>query len=268
VLADYLTRRGIAVLRVDDRGVGGSTGDRSMATTADYAKDALAGVNFLKAHSRIDPDLIGIIGHSEGGTIAAIAAAKSRDVGYIVMLGAPGLPGEEYNFQFEAAMGRALGQSDETIASRRAIQERVFAILKQDKDRSVKERELRDLYGNLEPPMPQAKIDAAVRWLSSPWVHFNITHEPGATLKNVKCPVLAMIGEKDAHVPPEGNLEAIEAALEGGGNQDYRVEELPGLNHFFQTARTGAPSEYLEIQETLAPAALEAVSGWILEHAN
>jgi pimeloyl-ACP methyl ester carboxylesterase len=228
----------------------------------------MAGVEFLKAHPRIDPRLIGIIGHSEGGTIAAIAAAASRDVAYIIMMGAPGLPGEEYNFQFEAAMGRALGQSDETIASRRAIQERVFAILKTDEDRMVKEAALRRLYEALEPPMPEDKINTAVSRLTSPWVYFNLTHDPGATLGKVKCPVLAIIGEKDAHVPPDGNLEAIQRALKGGGNRDYRVEKLADLNHFFQTARTGAPSEYAEIQETLAPAALEMISSWILEHVD
>jgi len=268
VLADHLTRLGIAVLRVDDRGVGESTGDRSEATTADFAEDALAGVNLLVNHPRIKPSSVGIIGHSEGGTVAALAAARSPDVAFIVMMGAPGVPGEESNFQFEASMGRALGQSKETIEAKRAIQESVFVILKEDTDRTTKQRKLRSLYEGLEPPMPADKIDVAVEWLSSPWVYFNITHDPGVTLRKVKCPVLAIIGGKDTHVPADANLEAIERALGEGGNPDYGIEKLPGLNHFFQTATTGAPSEYLMIEETLSPAALKLISDWILEHVN
>ena len=268
VLADHLTRLGIAVLRVDDRGVGKSSGDRSEATTADFAEDALAGLRFLNGHSKIDASSVGIIGHREGGTVAALAAAKSRNVAFIVMMAAPGVPGEESNFRFEASMGRALGQSEETIEAKRAIQESVFVILKEDTDRATKEEKLRELYQNLDPPMPGDRIESAVKWLSSPWVYFNITHDPGATLRAVECPVLAIIGEKDTHVPADPNLEAIDRVLREGGNRDYRVEKPAGLNHFFQTAPTGAPSEYVEIEETLAPAALELVSDWILEHVN
>lgn len=120
VLADHLTRHGIAVLRVDDRGVGGSTGDWTQATSADYAEDALAGVAFLKRHPKIAGEHVGLIGHSEGGTIASLAAAASPEVAFIIMLASPGLPGAEYHLQYEASTGRVLGQSEEAIVAKRA----------------------------------------------------------------------------------------------------------------------------------------------------
>jgi len=116
VISDYLTRQGIAVLRFDDRGVGASSGDRSQATSEDYALDVLSGMKFLKDYKDIDQQKIGLVGHSEGGTIAALTAARSSDVAFIVMMGSPGLSGEEYNYQFEESMGRILGLSNEEIA--------------------------------------------------------------------------------------------------------------------------------------------------------
>jgi pimeloyl-ACP methyl ester carboxylesterase len=266
VMADHLTRQGIAVLRVDDRGVGGSTGDRSRATTADYAGDVLAGVEFLKGRKEIDPTKIGLIGHSEGGTIAPIAASRSGDVAFIVMMAAVGLPGDQYNIQFEESIARSSGLSEEVIASKRAIQESVFAVLKKDEPDSILRVELSDLLAGLEPPLPEARIPSTVDWYLSPWFRFTILYDPAPTLRRVKCPVLAIYGEKDVQVPPDRNAEGIEAALKKGRNKDYQVEVLPGLNHLFQTAETGAPAEYSKIEETLSPVVLERIATWILEH--
>jgi pimeloyl-ACP methyl ester carboxylesterase len=265
VLSDYLTRRGIAVLRFDERGVGASKGDRSQATSEDYARDVMAGIDFLKTRKEINPHLIGLIGHSEGGTIASLAAAKSPDVAYIVMMGSPGLPGVEYNYQYEESMGRALGLSEEAIAAKRAFQERVLNVVLHEKDYAVAEEKLRRIYQEFDPNITDIQENAAVKRLLSPWFRFNVTHDPSATLRAVRCPVLAITGEKDVHVPPDGNMEAIRHALEARSNRNYRVEELPGLNHFFQTAETGAPLEYGKIEETISPIALELVGDWILE---
>jgi pimeloyl-ACP methyl ester carboxylesterase len=266
VLADYLTRRGIAVLRVDDRGVGASMGDRSRATSEDYAKDALAGIQFLKNRTEIAPDRIGLVGHSEGGTIASLAAAQSSDVSFIVMMAGTGLPGDEYNFQFEESIGRALGESEEVIAGKRAIQERVYSVLKHEEDPTVVEAKLRSILGELDPPIQEPALEQTLRRYLSPWFRFSISHDPGETLKKVRCPVLALFGEKDLQVLPKGNVEAVQRALTSGGNEDFRVEVLPGLNHLFQTARTGLPAEYGKIVETVSPLALEAIADWILEH--
>lgn len=266
VLADYLTRRGIAVLRVDDRGMGASGCDLSQATSEDFAQDALAGVEFLKNRPEIDPHRIGLIGHSEGGIVASLAAARSSDVAFIVMLAGPGLPGDEYNYQFEASMNRALGRSEEAIASIIAVQRRIFAVLKEEEDTEAARARLQQILRELDPPMPEPLIEGNLRRYLSPWFRYSITHDPGETLKKVKCPVLALFGEKDLQVLPEGNLDRVKKALKSGRNPDYRVELLPGLNHLFQTARTGAPSEYAQIEETIAPKALELIATWILEH--
>lgn len=267
VLADYLTRRGIAVLRVDDRGVGASTGDRSLATPEDSARDALSGVGFLKDRREIDARRIGLIGHSEGGIVAPMAAVRSPDVAFVVIMASPGLPGDEYNHQFEESVGRALGESPETLAAKRVVREKVFAVLKQEEDRSVAEAKLRRILEEIEPPMPEASVAATVRRYLSPWFRFSVTYDPGPTLAGVECPVLAIYGSKDVQVPPDGNAEVVESALKRGGNRDYRIEILPGLNHLFQTAETGAPYEYAKIEETLSPVLLELVADWILEHA-
>jgi len=268
VISDYLTRRGIAVLRYDERGVGASKGDRSQATSEDYAQDVIAGINFLKTRKEIDLQLIGLIGHSEGGIIASIAAAKLPDVAYIVMMGSPGLPGEEYNYQYEESMSRALGMSEEAIAENRVFQERVLAVVLHEEDNSVAEEEIIKIYQEFGLEVSADRGMIAIKRFISPWFRFSITHDPGATLMTVRCPVLAVIGEKDVHVPPEGNIQALERALETGGNKDYRVEELPGLNHFFQTTETGSPVEYGKIEETISPVALELIGNWILEHAK
>jgi pimeloyl-ACP methyl ester carboxylesterase len=264
VLADYLARRGVACLRFDERGAGESGGDPSAATSADYAGDALAGVRLLRGREGVDPTRVGIVGHSEGGTVAALAAAASPDVAFIVMLASPGLPGRETNLRFEASMGRAMGRDSASVAKGRRLQERVLDIVASEADSAAAAAEIRRLLTGLEPPMPSERIEGAVRRFLSPWFRFNLRHDPGETLRKVHCPVLAAIGGLDRQVPPVENLAAIAGALTGGGNDDFTVTQLPGLNHFLQTAATGAPAEYGSIEETLAPAALDLVANWIL----
>lgn len=267
VLADHLTRNGIAALRVDDRGVGGSTGDRTQATSADYAEDALTGVAFLNRHPKITGGRIGLIGHSEGGTIAALAAVASPDVAFIIMLASPGLPGAEYHLQYEASTGRAVGQSEEAIVAKSTLQKRIFSLIEQEDDPAVAERRLRAMLSEANPGLPKVRIDAGVRRLLSPWFRFSLRHNPARTLQALRCPVLALFGEKDVQVPPQGNREAVSAALARAGNVASSVEVLPRLNHFFQTCETGSPTEYGRIDETIAPAALARVSEWVLQRA-
>jgi len=266
VLSDYLTRRGIAVLRFDGRGVGASKGDRSQATSEDYAQDVIAGINFLKARKEINPRLIGLVGHSEGGIIASLIAARLPEVAYIIMMGSPGLPGEEYNYQYEESMSRALGLSEEAIAAKRVFQERVLAVVLHEEDNSAAEEEIVKIYQEFDLQIPEDRRMIAIKRFLSPWFRFSIAHDPGATLMTVRCPVLAVIGEKDVHVPPDRNIQTIRRALEAGDSEDYRVEELPGLNHFLQTAETGTPVEYGKIKETISPIVLELIGNWILEH--
>jgi len=276
VLSDYLTRQGIAVLRVDDRGIGGSTGNVSQATTEDFAGDVLTGVEYLKNRKEIDPGRIGLIGHSEGGLIAPMVAVKSPDVAFIVLMAGQGITGEEISYLQSDLIYRAEGVDNETIAHNEVLLRRMYSVVKEEKNNTAAEEKLREILraemantseqkiessGNSE-----AVIDAQVTALTSPWMRFFLTYDPRPALMKVKCPVLAINGEKDLQVPPEENLRAIDEALKAGGNKDYTVKELPGLNHLFQTAKTGSPSEYSKIEETISPAALKIIGNWISEH--
>lgn len=276
VLADYLTRQGVAVLRVDDRGVGGSTGDFSRATSEDFASDVLAGIEYLKTCKEIDAKKIGLIGHSEGGLIAPMVAIKSPDVALIVLMAGTGLTGEEILYLQGALISRAMGVSEEDITKNRQFNEKIFSLIRQEKDVKIIEEKLRQMFMadwtelNEEEKNkigdPEVFLEAQLQSLLSPWFRFFLTYDPKPTLSKVKCPVLAINGEKDLQVPPKENLSAIEEALKSGGNQDYTIKEIPNLNHLFQTAQIGLPSEYGKIEETISPIALKIITDWILEH--
>lgn len=277
VLSDYLTRQGIAVLRVDDRGIGGSTGNFSQATTEDFAEDVLAGIEYLKSRKEIDTSRIGLIGHSEGGLIAPIVAVKSPDVvAFIIMMAGPGVTGEEIILSQSDLISRVGGADNETIARNEALMKNLFSVVKEEQNNTIAGEKLRTLLkaelANMSGEEKQysdfseANLDSQTQAILSPWMRFFLTYDPKPTLMKVKCPVLAINGEKDLQVPPEENLRAVEEALKAGGNKDYTVKELPGLNHLFQTAQTGAPSEYAMIEETISPDALELIGNWISEH--
>ena len=278
VLADYLTRRGIAVLRVDDRGVGESSGDFAAATTLDFTRDVLAGVEYLKTRPEIDAERIGLIGHSEGGLIAPLAASISSDVAFIVLMAGPALNGEEIGFLQSDLLLRASGASEEVIAQQKALLEELFAIARNVDNVDQAVEEMRDVIlapyaelseeelaalGDLETP-----IMMEIAQLLSPWYQFFMTYDPLPALRNVDCPVLAINGSKDLQVPPDPNLQLIEKALEEGGNQNFTVVELPSLNHLFQTTETGLPDEYYLIEETMSPAALKVMGDWLVEVAG
>jgi pimeloyl-ACP methyl ester carboxylesterase len=260
VLSDYLTRRGIAVLRYDKRGVGESGGTYATATTADFADDAEAGLAYLEKRSEIDPHKIGLIGHSEGGMIAPLLAARNSSVAFIVMMAGPGIPGDELLVEQTLLISEANGQTHET-AEKAAGEERIIlSLVKDETDSAVLEKKLRE---QLTGQVPEAQIGAAIKSTSSPWFRYFISYDPAAALQKVKCPVLAVIGSKDLQVPPEQNIPAIRNALQDAGNQKFEVDELPGLNHLFQTAKTGSPAEYAQIEETISPVALEKIAAWV-----
>ncbi|GAH35450.1 unnamed protein product, partial [marine sediment metagenome] len=222
VLADYLTRQGIAVLRVDDRGVGESTGDFSQATSEDFASDVLAGIEYLKTRKEINPEQIGLIGHSEGGIIAPMVAAKSSDIAFIILMAGTGLTGEEILYLQGALIYRAMGVSEEDIIKNRQFNEKIFSVLKEEDDSENAEEKLRQMFMadwaelNEEEKKaigdPEVFLKAQLQSLLSPWYRFFLTYDPKPTLTKVKCPVLAINGEKDLQVPPKENLSAIEEA--------------------------------------------------------
>lgn len=275
VLADYLTRQGIAVLRVDDRGVGGSTGSMERATSEDLAGDVLAGVSYLKSRKEINAQQIGLIGHSEGGLIAPMAAVRSRDVAFIVLMAGPGTTGERILYQQTGLLLKVQGADETTINRQLAALDNIFAILRQEKEERVIQTRIHDLaaaiYNEFSPAEKEAignadAVEKQLQSLTTPWFRFFLAYDPVPTLKKVTCPVLAINGSRDLQVPSRENLAAIESALKTGGNKDFTVKELPGLNHLFQTCQTGSPAEYGTIQETISPAALKLMADWIGKH--
>ncbi|MEX2089271.1 MAG: alpha/beta fold hydrolase, partial [Bacteroidota bacterium] len=273
VLADYLTRRGIAVLRVDDRGVGGSTGSVLQSTTTDFAGDVLAGISFLRQRADIDRMKIGLIGHSEGGIVAPLVAAKSPDVAFIVLMAGTGLTGEEILVLQTDLIARAAGTKEEEITKTLARNQQLYTILKSEQDSAALSEKLIaqfqstwDEWGTdyQKQGMEMMKaIEPQVRQMTTPWFRYFLTFDPRTALKKVRCPVLAINGEKDLQVPPAENLREIEKALREGGNKDITIKTLPGLNHLFQMSATGAPTEYGSIEETISPTALQVMGDWI-----
>jgi len=244
----------------------------SQATSEDFASDVLAGVEYLKSREEINPKQIGLIGHSEGGIIAPMVAVQSSDVAFIILMAGTGLIGEDILYLQGELILRVGGASDETIAKNRSLQEQMFTVVKEEKDNSVAEKRLRAILQDAmseiseeERKGAKATVAAQIQWVLSPWFRHFLAYDPKPTLIKVKCPVLAINGEKDLQVPPKENLTAIEKALKAGGNENYIIKELSGLNHLFQTAETGSLSEYAKIEETISPTALKIMSDWILK---
>ena len=268
VIADRLTRDGIAVLRVDDRGFAKSTGDFSSATDDDFAVDAAANVAFLRGRADIDPARIGLIGHSEGGLVAPKVAAKDPRLAFIVLMAGPGVPLSEVLRAQRAALAPAMGMSPEQIRKFQALMDHVGAAMRGAKDEAdAKARALKVIQAEgaevIRDPS-QAEVLAAE--LSSGWMRNLVDYDPAPTLAKVKCPILALNGSKDGQVPPDQNLPAIRAATRA--NPDVTLVELPGLNHLFQTAKTGSVGEYADIEETVAPIALDTISAWLRKHVS
>jgi hypothetical protein len=282
VLADHLTRRGIAVLRVDDRGVGGSTGNFEEATALDYAADAMAGVTYLKGRKEIDHESIGLIGHSEGGIIATMVAVQSPDTAFVVLIASPGMAIKKMESSEKVRALTAKGASEGFIARNLALQENLFAVIRENTDGEFVRNEFTSLitefFRGLNDEekkiteISEENLEAYIRnqyeRQHSPWFRFYLPFDPGTVLEKVTCPVLAVNGEKDVQVTPKENLKAIQRALKNGGNSNYTVKELPSLNHLLQTAETGNISEYGKIEETMSPAALKIITEWILEQTH
>jgi uncharacterized protein len=275
VLSDHLTRNGYAVLRFDDRGVAESEGDFKTATSEDFARDVLAAVEYLKSRKEIDHSKIGLIGHSEGGIIAPMAANQDDEIAYIVLLAGTGLPGEEILYLQSRLIAEAVGTPEEDIKNSLEFSSVIYEAIKTSGDFVVAEKRIKEQFWQEYMEMaedekskigdPEVFLDMQLRVALTPWFKFFLTYDPAPTLEKVKCPVLAIIGEKDLQVPPKENLPVIEAALKKGGNKNYTVKELPGLNHLFQTAETGSPLEYGKIEETISPLALDTITDWLNE---
>ena len=277
VLADHLTRLGVAVLRVDDRGVGGSTGSTSQSTSRNKAADVLAGVRFLRAHDRIDPERVGLIGISEGGLVAPLALNRvpPGTVAFTVLLAGPGVPGGDLLRQQLRRIAAANGAPAEMIEELAALQDRALGIIGGEMPPAEAEAGLREVVREQLAASPEtaqlsgealeSTVSAAVESNLSPWFRFFIRYDPVPALGGLAVPTLALFGGKDTQVDADQNQSAMEAAFVGSSNTDITVRRFPQMNHLFQTADTGSPAEYAQIEETMAPEVLDTISDWILE---
>lgn len=268
VLADALNRAGIAVLRYDKRGTGQSTGDYANATTTDFTNDASAAVNWLKARPEVNKTHVGVIGHSEGGLIAPAVAVSDPAVRFIVLMAGPGLPGDQILLLQQAAIARAAGQPESAIAAAAKLNNAAFDMIKSAQSLDDAKAKTAVMAASLVAggQMTQAQADVAFAKVTTPWFYEFIRSDPRLTLSKIRIPVLAINGSLDVQVPPKEDLAAIREALKN--NADVTIIEMPSLNHLFQTAQTGAPSEYESIEETMSPVALKAITDWVGAHSR
>jgi pimeloyl-ACP methyl ester carboxylesterase len=275
LLADYLTRRGIAVLRVDDRGVGGTDAGATDFTDENYAEDVLAGIEFLKGRKEIDAKKIGLIGHSEGGMIAPMVAARSKNVAFIVLMAGLGQTGADVIYTQTELLNKADGSSRFVTEQTIKLLKSVMSILKTEADNKLAAQKIDAAIARQKSDLSEeqkkefASIEQTIRAQTpmyvSAWFRYFILYNPRPTLEKVKIPVLALNGENDLQVAFRENLGLIETGLKSGGNKNVTVKSFPKLNHLFQTSTTGSTSEYGEINETISPVVLETISNWILK---
>ncbi|RLB52302.1 MAG: alpha/beta hydrolase [Deltaproteobacteria bacterium] len=275
VIADHLTRKGIAVLRVDDRGVGKSTGQAAKATVETHATDVSVGVAFLRKHPDIDGTRIGLIGHSEGGIIAPLVAAEDQDIAFIVSLAGSGVSGQQLvPIQVGLMARRQLKLPEEVVGKMVAAQQKIMKLVAAGAGEAALRPVVKEgIELGLEqappeqPKMSKKQLEAAVAdgaaKLCSPWFRSFTKLNPAVAWGKVRCPVLILMGETDSQVPPDANLPPLRKAL--AGHSDARFERREGLNHLFQHAETGFVDEYATIEETFDPATLELMSTWLAE---
>lgn len=268
VLADYLTRNGIAVLRYDDRGFGSSTGDFSNATTADFANDVLSVIDFLNKRKDINTAKIGLIGHSEGAIIAPMVANTSKDIAFIVMLAGTGILGKEVSLT-QAIDYRNFAVPDEQ--QYRTYVKNAIEIASSDKEHELIKSELTTFYQNsaiLASMLPadankEEFIENLVATRTTPWIKYFYNYNPATEIKKLNIPAFVLYGGNDTQVPPKYHLEPVKKALSDSKSKDYEVVLLERLNHLFQESKTGHISEYTQIEETFAPKALQMILSWV-----
>jgi uncharacterized protein len=263
VLADHLSKQGIAVLRYDKRGIGASKGDYRSATSLDFADDAQAASEYLRTRPEIIPGKIGLVGHSEGGLIAPIVAARDDKLGFIVMMAAPGVRGDKILLEQSRLISQANGESKEEIAKSDEISRQAFAIVTGNDDAAIIKEKLSALFEGAEKSgaIPKGAGKGQMAMLASPWFKTFLGYDPAANLAGVKQAALVLNGELDLQVPSKMNLDAIRASMKG--NPKVVFKEFPKLNHLLQTATTGSPAEYGKIEETMSPAVLATVAQWV-----
>ncbi|RYE58168.1 MAG: alpha/beta fold hydrolase [Sphingobacteriales bacterium] len=265
VLADFLTRNGFGVLRFDDRGVAKSGGNFQTATTRDFATDVESAVSFLKTRKGVNPKKIGLIGHSEGGLIAPMVAAKDKSVSFIVLLAGPAVPISELMLLQKEQVERQMGIAETEVMTSREIFKGAYELIKKSlvNDGTLQTSLNTYFKERFGPAVPEKDVQVIIKQITSPWWYQFIRLDPTEYLKQVKVPILALNGELDLQVSAKENLQAIRLIVEQSGIKKSSVNELPKLNHLFQESKTGAIDEYSQIEQSFSPLALNEILNWM-----
>lgn len=279
ILAEELSKAGVAVLRYDDRGIGGSTVGAADDTSETFAGDVRAAMEYLQTRKDIDGAKIGLLGHSEGGIIAPLVAVETGKPAFLILLAGSSIPGSELLVEQAVAVNASNGASETELTQVRQQQQAVVDAVVSgeglDKLRADMVKQYREAADKLPAQQKQAlgdldkwaetTVDSQFAMLESPWMKFFLTHDPATTLEKVTAPVLALFGEKDVQVPPAVNVDPMKAALEKAGNKDVTIKVIPGANHLFQAATTGSPNEYTTLPKEFAPGVIDTIVDWLTE---
>lgn len=264
VLADYFTKNGYAVFRFDDRGVGLSSGTMKNCTSEDFARDVESAIKYLKTRKEINPKKIGLVGHSEGGMIAQIIASKNQNVNFIILLAAPGVVGKELFIQQNMLIGEALGIEKNEISRKSRMNREIYDLILSTKDTILLKNEFIKLYKEYEDSIPsESELISILNQLNSNWFRYFLGYDPSINLSNIKCPILALNGDKDLQVPYDPNLLEIEKILSAINHSNYKTIKIEGVNHLFQTCTTGSPEEYSTIEETFSKKTMNEMLKWL-----
>ena len=275
VLADYFTKLGFGVLRIDDRGMGGSTGNYFAATTYDFASDIISCIHYLKGLNTVDTSKIGLIGFNEGGLTAAFVASRVKNISFTALLATPGLRAKDVLLAQTKDIQTLRKVPKKEIMIDYKIDKQMYNAIAAAKDSSEAAKKLKSIFKKFKKSLSKKYAEKwkysdnvfkkKLKFLLSPWFRFYVKLLPDTIFSQIKCPTLILYGEKDLQVQPEKNLMVIKNALIKGGNKNVKTMILPGLNHFFQTSDTGLPTEYSRIKETFSPKAMKALSDWIIK---
>ncbi len=284
VLADALTRDGFIVLRVDDRGIGNSTGNFATSTSADFVKDVNASIDYLKTRREVNDKKVGLLGHSEGGMIAPVVASQRKDIDFVVLLAAPGVKIIDLMAEQNAAILKSSGVNASIAENFKPAYKQIVTIIETAPDTATARQNLTkyvdDWYAKTDSTTLKVfgfrsandkyeYVNDLLAEYSNPWFKYFLQFDPQPYLTNLKkVKVLALNGSKDIQVVSQQNLPAIQSALVEGETKTFEVKELPGLNHLFQTCNRCTVMEYGQLQETISPVAVQTITDWLNRNAK
>jgi uncharacterized protein len=280
IIADHLTRNGIAVLRYDDRSTGKSTGKSiTESTTEDFAYDVIEAVKYLQTRNDINPRQIGLIGHSEGGIVGPLAVSKFDKIAFVVCIAGTGVNGEEIILEQTKLIQRANNTPEDEIKEDQVVTKKLLQLIISNEDKqwamdTLKNAQLREYEKMTNEQKSQiankdvwaeTKAKSTLAQFDNIWMRYFLTYDPVPALEKTKCPVLLLFGEFDLQVAPAQNLEPMKKALEKGGNKDFEIKIFPEANHLFLETTTGNPQEYATMEKKFVDGFLEYIGGWVLK---